>query len=155
MKSDHAHHNPYLRLIGMVVLSFIAMYVLMYAMVDEFGHVYNNVNQVYMAGLMAAAMVPIELALMRSMYPDRRLNVIGLLVAVVALAACWMLIREQVAVTDRQFLRSMIPHHGGAVLMCEQITPQDDRIRALCRAIIKSQREEIAQMQSLLAEQSQ
>lgn len=46
----------------MTLLSFAAMYVLMYAMVDRFGNVFNNVNQVYMAGLMAAAMVLIELA---------------------------------------------------------------------------------------------
>ena len=59
---DHSH--PYYRLAGMTVLSFIAMYILMYAMVDSFGSVFNNINQVYMAGLMAAPMVLIELALM-------------------------------------------------------------------------------------------
>ena len=38
----------------MTVLSFIAMYALMYAMVDSFESVYANLNQVYMAGLMTA-----------------------------------------------------------------------------------------------------
>lgn len=45
----------------MTVLSFIAMFILMYAMVDRFANVYPNVNQAYMAGLMAAPMVMIEL----------------------------------------------------------------------------------------------
>jgi len=37
----------------MILLSFISMYVLMYAMVNAFSNVYMNVNQFYMAGLMA------------------------------------------------------------------------------------------------------
>lgn len=47
----------------------------------------------------------------------------------------------------------MIPHHAGAILMCEQASLQDERIRSLCGQIIKSQREEIAEMQALLSEQ--
>jgi hypothetical protein len=66
------HH--YRRLVVMTVLSFAAMYVLMYAMVDRLGNVFNNINQVYMAGLMAAAMVVIELAVMGAMYQSRKLN---------------------------------------------------------------------------------
>jgi hypothetical protein len=42
-------HNHYVHLVVMTVLSFIAMYVLMYAMVDRFGDVYPNLNQSYMA----------------------------------------------------------------------------------------------------------
>ncbi|MBD4094069.1 DUF305 domain-containing protein, partial [Xanthomonas citri pv. citri] len=53
----------------MMGLSFVAMYALMYAMVDQWANVYNNVNQFYMAGLMAAPMLLIELWLMSSMYP--------------------------------------------------------------------------------------
>jgi hypothetical protein len=60
----------------MIVLSFLAMYILMYAMVNSFANVYNNVNQFYMAGLMAAPMAVIGLALMSSMYQDKRLNAI-------------------------------------------------------------------------------
>jgi uncharacterized protein (DUF305 family) len=151
MKSEHAHRHPYLLLLGMIILSFIAMYILMYAMVNEFSDVFNNVNQVYMAGLMAAPMLAIELVLMQSMYPDRRLNIILLVVSVMAVAAFWIAIRQQAAVTDQQFLRSMIPHHSGAILMCERASIQDEAIRTLCREIIRSQREEIAQMQKLLA----
>jgi hypothetical protein len=66
--------NHYSRLLIMTGLSFVAMYILMYAMVDSFGGAYNNLNQAYMAGLMAAPMVPIELTLMRSLYHDRRMN---------------------------------------------------------------------------------
>jgi len=52
------------------------MYTLMYAMVDSAQDVYHNVNQVYMAGLMTAPMVVIELSLMAGMYQNKRLNVV-------------------------------------------------------------------------------
>ena len=48
----------------MTALSFIAMYILMYAMVNSADNLYMNFNfnQVYVAGLMAAPMVLLELA---------------------------------------------------------------------------------------------
>ncbi len=147
---DHRHHQPYLRLAAMTVLSFIAMYNLMYAMVDTFGSVFNNINQVYMAGLMAMPMVLIELVLMGNMYPNDNLNR-GLMVAsVIAGAAFFALIRQQVAVTDTQFLRSMIPHHSGAILMCSKAPVQSKEIKDLCQSIIKGQDEEIRQMKAML-----
>jgi peptidoglycan/LPS O-acetylase OafA/YrhL len=136
----------------MVLLSFIAMYILMYAMVDELPHVYNNLNQAYMAALMAAPMLIIELLLMRPMYPDRWRNALLIVVGLVVLAGAWILIRQQTAIADRQFLRSMIPHHSGAVLMCEQASISDERLQALCRRIIESQLAEIAEMEALLAQ---
>ena len=145
--------TPYRRLLAMVVLSFIAMYVLMYAMVNALDNVYMNLNQVYMAGLMAAPMAIIELAVMGAMYKDRRLNWIIVGASVVALLLFWILIRQQGAIGDRQFLRSMIPHHAGAILMCNEAPVNDVEIKALCGQIIKSQREEIAQMKGLLERQ--
>ena len=139
----------------MTLLSFIAMYVLMYAMVNGFANVYNNVNQIYMAGLMAAAMVVIELVVMRGMYQDRRLNVLIIGAGVLVLAACWALVREQGAVGDRQFLRSMIPHHAAAILMCEKAPLADPEIKKLCGEIIEGQSREIKQMKAKLAEQQQ
>jgi uncharacterized protein (DUF305 family) len=146
--SSQAHYG---RLVLMVVLSFIAMYVLMYGMVNAFANVYMNVNQVYMAGLMAAPMGIIELALMGAMYRDKKLNKIVGVGSVVALAVFWVLLRQQAAVSDTQFLRSMIPHHAGAILMCEQAPIQDAEIQALCKNIISSQQAEIDQMKAKLS----
>jgi peptidoglycan/LPS O-acetylase OafA/YrhL len=146
------HSRPYLRLSAMVLLSFIAMYILMYAMVDELSHVYNNLNQAYMAALMAAPMLIIELLLMRPMYPDRWRNALLIVIGLAVLAGAWILIRQQTAIDDRQFLRSMIPHHSGAVLMCEEASLGDPRLQALCRQIVESQLAEIAEMETLLAQ---
>ncbi len=141
----------YKHLAIMAGLSFIAMYILMYAMVDEFANVYNHYNQLYMAGLMAAPMVVIELIVMRMMYQNARLNMVIYGAVAVLGIFFWFGIRQQVGVDDAQLLRAMIPHHAGAVLMCEKASLSDPEVQALCRKILESQREEIAQMKAKLA----
>jgi uncharacterized protein (DUF305 family) len=64
---------------------------------------------------------------------------------------CFLLIRQQTAVTDQQFLRSMIPHHAGAILMCDRASLDDREIKELCRAIVSGQQREIDQMKATLA----
>jgi uncharacterized protein (DUF305 family) len=142
------HHYRGLGL--MAALSFAAMYILMYAMVDTTSHVYMNFNQVYMAGLMTAPMMVIELFVMRGMYPDGRRNALIIAVSVVAGIAMFVLIRQQTAISDRQFLRSMIPHHSGAILMCQDASLKDPDIRELCKGIISGQQAEIDQMTAKL-----
>lgn len=149
-KGRHEGKGHYGRLLLMTALSFVAMFVLMYAMADRLANVYANFNQAYMAGLMAAPMVVIEVVLMRSMYPDARLNAAIMSVAVLVMALCWAAIRQQDAISDRQFLRSMIPHHAGAVLMCEQNELKKPGLVRLCQEIVSSQKAEIALMKSEL-----
>jgi len=145
------HKNSYGRLAMMMVLSFISMYVLMYAMVDSFANVYPNLNQAYMAGLMTSPMVIIELLLMGSMYENKAANMAILAASAVALVACFALIRAQTAITDGQFLRSMIPHHAGAILMCEEAPIEDAGVKELCRRIVASQQAEIDEMKAKLS----
>ena len=124
----------------------------MYAMVNTIGNVYNNFNQFYMAGLMTAPMVIIELAVMRVMYQDKRRNILIITGSVIAALVFFLLIRQQTAISDKQFLRSMIPHHGGAILMCEDASLDDPQIKDLCETIISSQQAEIDQMKAKLLE---
>ena len=144
--------NHYLRFLLMIVLSFASMYVLMYAMVNAFANVYSNVNQFYMAGLMTAPMILIEIILMGAMYPNKKINRAIIAVGVIALFGLWFLIREQTAVSDRQFLKSMIPHHAGAILMCQEAAITDAEIKQLCGDIVKSQEEEIRRMREKLSQ---
>jgi dipeptide/tripeptide permease len=150
--SQHTKENHYLRLVGMIALSLISMYVLMYSMVHSFADVYNSLNQFYMTGLMTAPMVVIEMLLMSGMYKNKRLNAIIIAVSCALETAFFWLIRQQTAISDRQFLRSMIPHHSGAILMCEDASIQDARIKEPCKTIIAGQRSEIDQMRALLQE---
>ena len=142
----------YKRLAAMVALSFASMYALMYAMVDAFGNVLPNVNQLYMAALMTGAMVIIELALMGGMYPDKKVNATALGLGAVVLVGAWLAIRQQALVSDRQFLKSMIPHHAGAILMCQEAPIADPAIKELCRSIVSSQQAEIDLMKAKLEE---
>lgn len=146
-----SHLMHYRQLAVMTALSFVAMYVLMYAMVNTFSNVFNSINEVYMAGLMAAPMAVIELFVMRSMYKNKALNSIVIAVSVAAFTFCWFGIRNQIGVGDQQFVRSMIPHHSGAILMCNEASIQDVELKKLCAQIIKSQQDEINQMKSILA----
>lgn len=134
----------------MAALSFGAMYVLMYAMVDAVANVFANFNQFYMAGLMTAAMVIIELVAMSAMYANKRLNLIIIAGSTIALVAFFLLIRQQTLIHDAQFLRSMIPHHASAILMCQKAAIEDPEIKALCRSIVAGQQAEIDQMKAKL-----
>lgn len=120
-------------------------------MVNVFDNVFNSLNQVYMAALMTASMVLIELPLMSSMYKSKKLNMIILAAGAIVLIGSWFGIRQQAAIGDRQFLRSMIPHHAGAILMCQQASIQDQKIRTLCNNIISGQQAEIDQMKTILS----
>ena len=140
----------YSRFVVMIALHFIAMYILMYAMVNSFANVFNSFNQVYMAALMTASMVLIELPLMLAMYKSKKLNVVIIAVGLIVLVGSFLLIRKQGAISDRQFLRSMIPHHAGAILMCEEASLEDSEIKELCRNIITGQQAEIDQMKAKL-----
>lgn len=44
----------------------------------------------------------------------------------------------------------MIPHHAGAILMCEEAALTDAEIKQICGEIIKSQEEESQQMKDIL-----
>lgn len=70
----------------------------------------------------------------------------------VALIGFFLLIQFQTAVSDKQFLKGMIPHHAAAILMSEQSKSQDPEIKKSQQEIISSQREEIRVMKAKLKE---
>ena len=122
----------------------------MYIMVNEFANVYSNLNQLYMAGVMTIPMVLIDLFLMRSMYNNKKFNaVIGTLSLAIFIVLI-IFVRKQTAISDREFLKSMIPHHASALLMCEQSSLQDPEIKKLCESISSSQQSEIDFMKAKL-----
>lgn len=96
--------EAYLKLLYMAILSFISMYILMYAMVNQFDNVILNINQFYMAGLMTMPMV-----VMGAMYMDKNRNKLIIVLSCVALVVFFLLIRFQGGVSAAQFLKSMIP----------------------------------------------
>lgn len=140
------HEHPYRALALMATLSFLAMYLLMFAMVNSFGNIVGNLNQIYMAGLMTAPMILIEILLMRSMFPNTLINMGIICTAIILGIACWFFIRGQVAIGDEQLLSSMIPHHASAVLMCKKAHLTDQAVQSFCNRIIENQETEIVWM---------
>lgn len=140
----------YRKLALMIILSFVLMYILMYAMVDQFSNVLPNINQFYMAGLMTMPMLLLELIIMGGMYTNKRLNKILVVTGFLLTIFFFLGIRQQFAVKDKQFVRSMIPHHAAAILMVEKASLIDPEVKDLAQKIIATQNEEIEKMKSIL-----
>ena len=155
---DHAksgHHgggsNAYVMLAVNLGLSLLVMYIAMFAMIWTWGEFIQNINFFYMALVMWAPMGAIMLATMGGMYRNRKLNA-ALYLAFAAIFVLSLLgIRQQSLVGDDQFLRSMIPHHSGAILMCEEARLTDPELRQLCGEIVQAQKQEIDQMKRIMA----
>ena len=105
-----------------------------------------------MAALMTAPMIIIEMALMGNMYMNKKLNLLIMAVSAVVLVACFLFIRNQTGVSDKQFLKSMIPHHAAALLMAKEADIKDPEIKTLMNNIISSQQKEIDFMKAKLKE---
>ncbi len=165
MENEHAKHSgtsdkmamnmdmgksPYLMFAANLLASGVVMYFVMYTMIDSTAELYSNLNNLYMTLMMVTSMALLMLWMMPSMFPDRRTNII----LNIAFGGLFLLslfgMRTQALIGDTQFLRSMIPHHSGAILMCEKSAIRDPEIKQLCGGIITSQKAEIAQMKAIL-----
>lgn len=147
-------HHHYLMLGLNLVVSTIIMYFVMFTMNWSFGDFFNNPNMLYMALMMATPMGVLMLLMMRPMYPNYRLNLLLHGFFALLFIAALLGVRAQGLIGDRQFVRSMIPHHSGAILMCNRSSLQDAEIRDLCigaNGIVESQTREIVQMKAILA----
>lgn len=134
-----------------LTLDFIIMYLVMYTMIASLDHFYLTLNNLYMTLMMVTPMAILMLIFMRSMYPSMRMNLaIGVGAGLIFIAS-FIGMRTQAGVGDTELVRSMIPHHSGAILMCEQASLSDPEIIALCDGIVSSQQQEIAQMKAILA----
>lgn len=101
----------------------------MYAMVNAFANVYMNINQAYMAGLMTAPMVLIEMAVMR------RRNVMIATASMIVLASCWMLIRHRHSSDSRAGMAAC-----STAASHRAITENPKRRETLLRTITRSAR---------------
>ena len=145
--------KPYTMLALNLAISLSIMYLAMFAMICSFGAFFNNSNMLYMALVMWAPMGILMLLMMPMMYPNKKLNMVLLATFALILILSFWAIRDQTLVGDRQFVRAMIPHHSGAITMCNRASIRDQEIRDICfkpNGIIESQKREIAQMEAIL-----
>lgn len=146
----NGHQDSYKKLVLIGLLHLPIMYAVMFSMVYSRDEIIQNLNTFYMAGMMVAPMIILMPITMSVMYPNKMLNVIVYASSAVLFLALFFFTRQQTFIGDKQFLRSMIPHHSGAVLMCEKAKIEDAEIKTLCGEIIRSQTSEIEQMKKIL-----
>lgn len=125
-KQKSEENNPnhslamYKRFAVMAVAMFIAMYFIMYAMIDGLNNLIPNINNLYMTLLMVSVMLVIELWIMKGMYQNKKINWAIITFSIAIGIFSWFGIREQLNVGDKQFVKGMIPHHAAAVLMSKK-----------------------------------
>lgn len=149
MKSQ-SENKPYIALLISLAVSYVVMFVIMFSRVNEFDNVFISPNQAYMSGLMVSTMLIIMMLTMSFMYKNKTFNIMLLGLGTALILMFWTLLRGQVGVGDQQFLRSMIPHHAAAILVCQQSSLTNPRIKELCVNIVTAQKEEIAIMKELM-----
>lgn len=142
----------YGRFFAMIATSTVVMYGLMYLNTYSIDHIEFSQTRMWMAVYMGAVMAVIMLAFMLGMYSDRRKNIAIFLGAGLAFVLSLWLVRSQETVEDLAWMRAMIPHHSIAILTSERADISDPRVRNLADAIIETQRQEIAEMKSYIAD---
>ena len=151
--TDSHERRMYLRFAAMIATSMTVMFVLTYTNAFAWEHVRWSEERFYMAVLMGGAMALVMLAFMRSMmYRNGKLNLVIVGVALALMAGGYTLSRSQVLVDDTAYMKGMIPHHSIAILTSERAGIEDVRVRELADGIIAAQREEIKEMDWLIAD---
>lgn len=141
--------NSYASLAVQTTVSGIIMYLVMFIMIDNLGNFYNNLNMFYMTLMMVTPMVVMMILAMRHMFPSKTANNALLIASVTIFFGSFALIRTQTTIGDRALARSMIPHHAGAILMCQEASLRDPELVTLCGEIIEGQRREIDQFRAI------
>lgn len=131
-------------------IHFLVMWALTYAGVNAFDEIFVNLNRFYMAVIMVSSMALVMIAVMWKMFDNKMVNTAIAAGAAVVFVATFAMLRAETFVGDRQFLRSMIPHHSIAIHTCNNASINDPEIIELCDEIVEAQREEIAQMRDIL-----
>ena len=148
-KPHGSHGNAYSLFLINMLAGLAIMYAAMFTMIDSWTDYRNNLNMFYMALTMWAPMGLLMLVTMPSMFRNRTANLSLATLFVLLTLGSFMATRSQALIGDRQFIASMIPHHSGAILMCNKTELRDAELLALCRSIASDQRAEIDKMKSI------
>ncbi len=150
----HAGHDRSARMyvkFGVILLiSLGLMWVLSMSMIRSLDHFYLNLSNFWMALLMVGAMAIVMVIGMWSMFKNTKANIAMLVGFAVLFGGAFALGRTETFVGNEEFLKSMIPHHSRAILVCQESNITDPEIIELCKEIVEAQQKEISQMQAIL-----
>ena len=134
----------------MMVISFFIMYVVMFLNMDKLVHYHTSATSIYMTLLMIASMGVVMMGMMGKMYPNKRVNTLIIIGCIIIFGIIFAALRTQTPISDVQYMKAMIPHHSSAIMVSKHADFKDPEVKKLSEQIIKSQEEEIAQMEAIL-----
>jgi len=144
--------NSYARFPAMIITSTVVMFGLMYLNTWQAGHVWFSQTRMWMALYMGGAMAIIMLIFMLGMYVNRAASIAIVVVAALTFGTGLYLVRSQDTVDDIAWMKAMIPHHSIAIMTTTRANISDPRVRHLADVIIKAQKNEIDEMEALIAD---
>ena len=148
MKTEH--QSKYGLFFAMIGTSTLVMLGLMYLNSYQFSHVRFSETRTYMAIYMGSAMAIIMLGFMLNMYKNKKANLAIFVGSILVFVVSLFLVRSQVTVQDKAWMKAMIPHHSIAIMTSERAEIDDVRVKELANEIIKAQRREIKEMEWLI-----
>lgn len=122
----------------------------MYLNADRFSHIFLNTTRLYMTLLMVSPMALLMLFFMRDMYKNEKANIAIAVTGIVIFGLSLTFLRSQTFISDKQYMKAMIPHHSSAILTSQEANVKDPEVKKLSKEIIKTQEEEIALMKKIL-----
>lgn len=143
-------NRQYIKFGLMMAVSFVIMYAVMFLNADVLDHVMLSNTRTYMTILMIAPMAISMMLFMWGMYKDKKLNYIILGISALVFVATLYGLRQQVFISDVQWMKAMIPHHSSAIMVSQKADLKDPEARKLAKEIIEAQEREIAQMKKMI-----
>lgn len=144
------HHSNYGKFALMLAVSFVIMYAVMFLNADVFDHVFLSYTRTYMTILMVAPMAFTMLLFMWGMYKNKRTNYMILISSVLVFFLTLYALRQQVFISEVQWMKAMIPHHSSAIMVSQKANLTDPEAKKLAEEIIVAQEKEIAQMKAMI-----
>ncbi len=108
----------------------------------SWNNIYFSLNDLYMVLLMTGWMLFFMGIYYKYFY--------GIIIGLVLIIFSFVAIRNQLFITEDQFLRGMIPHHAMAILMAESLKNKPNSSKTLINNIITTQNKEINEMKEKL-----
>lgn len=142
--------KDYIKFFGMIAISSILMYIVMYLNTYEIGHVYFSEMRAYITVLSTCVMAIVMLIFMLNMLTNKKINLIIVSVSLLVFVSSFLLMRNQTTIDDIDYMEAMIPHHSIAILASERANITDSRVKNLADSIIEAQKEEIEEMKKLI-----
>lgn len=147
------HHVLYNQVIMFIVMFIIGMTLNpMNVLVFDISHIYTSYTLIYSGLLMASNMIWAHEIIHYLQY--KRFNATIFIVGILLSLLCIVLLRFQINVNGKEWLKRMITHHSTALTTSNQILDKTDseNIRELATNIIHTQENEINIMKQLLLE---